>query len=75
MTKQTYIVTEMNAKRAIWAQEAIQTFQEATGTEDRNAFCDLLCDMMHLAQMRSIDFDAELYRALRHFREERRGED
>jgi len=42
---------EKNADRAEWAREAIELFQEVTGTDDCDAIADLLCDIRHLCDV------------------------
>jgi len=39
---------EKNEARAEWAQEALELFQQLTGTDDCDAIADLLCDIRHL---------------------------
>ena len=56
----------MNKKRAGWAAEAIDTFQETTQTDDEDRMSDLLCDLMHYADQNDIDFERELHRARHH---------
>jgi hypothetical protein len=43
-----YDPDDKNESRAQWAREAIEVFQEATGTDDCDAISDLLCDIRHL---------------------------
>lgn len=47
--------------RRRWADKAVKAFQAETGTEDGNAICDLVCDLMHLA-------DGKRYSALEQVR-------
>jgi hypothetical protein len=57
-----------NEKRADWADKAINTFIEATGTDPEDAVSDLLCDIMHWCDLyNEYDFDAELDRARGHY--------
>ena len=51
-----------NDDRADWAAETCDRFQEITRTDDDSVLCDLLCDLMHLADRQGIDFDGELAR-------------
>lgn len=53
------MATQTNADRAGWAQTALDAFKVATrcDEEDEVAFGDLLCDLMHWARRRGIDFD------------------
>ena len=60
----------MNEARSTWAAQAIDTFREATGTDEEDALCDLLADMMHWADRRHHDFDAALLRAHDHYEAE-----
>ena len=50
---------------------AVDAFQWHSRTDDGDALCDLLCDLMHLAEAERRSFDAELSRARRHFEYER----
>ena len=59
-----------NADRAEWAHRAILTFEDATGTEREDALADLLCDLMHWADVYGQDFDRELSRATDYYSEE-----
>jgi hypothetical protein len=57
-----------NEKRAEWAQGAIDSFQDITGTDDEDAISDLLCDMMHLCDSNDgPDFLSEVARARGHY--------
>lgn len=57
----------MNVKRAEWAQTALDAFVGHCATDPEDQLADLLCDLMHLADQKGIDFDAEFDRALRLF--------
>ena len=59
-----------NDKRAEWAKQTIEKFQEITGTEDEDAMSDLLCDMMHLADRQGPAFAVDLTRAYGHYQYE-----
>ena len=56
-----------NGKRAGWARTAINAFIAETGADEGDALCDLLCDLMHLADFEGCDFDNERRRALIHY--------
>lgn len=60
----------MNARRAEWGGEAIDRFQQITGTEDEDALADLLCDLMHWARESNQSFHLELCRAVTHYEAE-----
>ena len=60
-----------NRTRAEWAAAALDQFQALVGTDDGDAVCDLLCDLMHFCSMTAQDFDAELERARGHHDAER----
>jgi hypothetical protein len=59
-----------NDLRAAWAASAVRTFQDATGTDDEDALCDLLCDLMHWADRHRQDFEAALERGRDHYQVE-----
>ena len=59
-----------NGKRAGWARIALDTFRADTGTDEEDALCDLLCDLMHLADFEGWDFENEHRRALTHYEAE-----
>lgn len=60
----------MNTKRAAWANAALWTFIEQTGTDREDALGDLLCDLMHWADHSDFDFTAALDRARDHYQAE-----
>lgn len=66
---------KQNDDRAKWAGIALAQFQSETGTEDADALCDLLCNLMHWADRHNEDFDAELTRARNHYDVETTPED
>lgn len=39
-----------NTDRADFARSALEAFQADVGTDDCDAVCDLLCDIMHLCE-------------------------
>jgi hypothetical protein len=59
-----------NEIRAAWAAEAIAAFQAVTGTDDCDAICDLIADLMHYANQNAYDFEAELARGRFHYEAE-----
>ena len=63
-------LSPMSAKRARWAAAAIAGFVKVCGTDRDDEFCDLLCDLMHLARERGVNFDHELERAHLHYASE-----
>ena len=73
-----YITSQFNLDRAAFAQAALKTFQDRTETEDGDAVCDLICDLMHLCRQQTKpygDFATNLRRATNHFAAERHGEE
>jgi hypothetical protein len=64
-----------NLDRANWADKAVLAFREQTGCEHEESLGDLLCDLMHWANVRHFDFDAALDRARHHYVEECAEED
>jgi hypothetical protein len=65
----------MNDDRAAWAACALRQFQRETGTDDEDALCDLLCDLMHWSDRNDSDFEAELERARMHYEAETVGDE
>lgn len=65
----------MNDERTSWAERAINTFIEATGTDREDALPDLLANLMHWADREGTDFNANLETARMHYEAETRGED
>lgn len=59
-----------NDDRAARAQEAVDTFKRATGTDDEDAISDLLCNLMHLCDVRGDDFGTLLNRGAGHYQAE-----
>jgi hypothetical protein len=62
-----------NDERANWALNALNEFIRCTGPDEEDALCDLLCDLMHLADRREDhmpDFEAVLRRARYHYEAE-----
>jgi hypothetical protein len=68
-------IKRWNEPRAEWAQKAVDAFELATHVDDDNAFCDLLCDLMHLADAKGVDFEHEFQRGRGHYEYERVNED
>ena len=61
---------EKNDERALWAQEALCAFEEATrsgGEEPGTSCADLLCDLMHWCDREALSFDALLETARMHY--------
>ena len=59
-----------NGERAGWARTAVDAFVADTGTDEEDALCDLLCNLMHLADFEGWDFSSEYGRALLHYEAE-----
>lgn len=53
----------MNDRRAQWAANALQHFQNEVHTDDEDAVADLLSDMMHFCDRSTLNFEHELQRA------------
>ena len=53
----------MNDARAQWADAAIRTFMEETGTDYEDSLGDLLCDLLHWSDRHNFDFEAALEQA------------
>jgi hypothetical protein len=60
-----------NLERANWADKAVLAFREQTGCDHEDALADLLCDLMHWADVQNFDFDMALDRARMHYEAER----
>jgi hypothetical protein len=65
----------MNDKRAEWAAQALAAFIERTNTDEQDAVCDLLADLIHWCDRHGIAFDDQLARARYHYDAETAGED
>ena len=63
----------MNDSRAQWADAAIRTFMDQTGTDYEDSLGDLLCDLLHWSDRHNFDFDLALDRARDHYTEETGG--
>ena len=59
-----------NDDRARWAETALNSFRQETGADTEDALPDLLCDLMHLADRKGWNFEAELERARTHYEAE-----
>jgi hypothetical protein len=57
----------MNGKRAKWAGCALLRFRKLTGTDEPDALCDLLADLMHWCDRNGQDFGQQLARAKEHY--------
>jgi len=53
----------MNDQRAAWAEQAIRTFEEATGCDREDALRDLLTNLRHWCDRNGIDYAHESARA------------
>lgn len=50
-------MSDMNAKRAQWAQIAVRAFAEETSPDDtKQAVGDLICDLGHFCDRSGLDF-------------------
>lgn len=64
---------EMNGQRAEWAEELINRFINATGTDRSDALADMLSNIMHWCDREGMPFDKELDRARSYYRDETNG--
>lgn len=65
----------MNGKRSAWAATALAAFIDETGTDEEDAVCDLVADLIHWCDRHGYDFDAELDRGRSHYDAETPRED
>ncbi len=65
----------MNGRRSAWAARAVAAFMDETGTDEADAVCDLLADMMHWCDRHGYDFARELARANDHYAAETLGDE
>ena len=56
-----------NDDRADWAESALVTFRDKTGTDKDDALCDLIADLLHWCDRYGYDFDNELKRGRGHY--------
>ena len=56
-----------NTYRANVAIRIVDRFAKETNTDDEDALCDLLCNLLHYAHCSDIDFATELRKACNHF--------
>src|SRR5262249_21880344 len=65
----------MNARRAVWAEEALIAFGDVVGlnvdAEYSEALHDLLCNLGHYADRKGLDFPTQIRAALATWREEK----
>jgi hypothetical protein len=69
---------DLNKERAEWAASTLGAFQDITGTDDEDAVCDLLCDLMHCCDRYGGtygNFDEGLRRARCHYEAETGGDE
>lgn len=65
----------MNDKRSAWASAAVRAFIDETGTDEEDAVCDLVADLMHWCDRHGYEFDVELGRGRSHYDAETGSED
>jgi hypothetical protein len=63
-----------NDDRSSWAEAALQSFMDCTGSDQEDALSDLLADLRHWCDRNNDDFDAALERARGHYEAETLGE-
>jgi hypothetical protein len=63
----------MKDRRAVWAGQSLACFCTATGTDQEDAVCDLLADLMHWCDRHGQAFAHELDRARNHYAAETTG--
>jgi hypothetical protein len=61
---------DQNDDRSDWAEAALVTFAEQTGTDEEDAVADLLCDLMHFCDRHGLEFRDELARGEGNYEEE-----
>jgi hypothetical protein len=61
---------ELNAHCANSVAPLVALFRHERGTDQENAVCDMVCNLMHYAQRAGMDPVAEIERAIRHWYEE-----
>ena len=64
-------MTTTNFDRSRGAATALAAFRQETGSDREDSLGDLLCDLMVWADTHNFDFEAALFRAQCHYREER----
>ena len=64
-------MTTTNLDHAVRAATALAAFRRETCCDHEDSLADLLCDLMHWADTHKFDFEAALFRAECHYREER----
>lgn len=64
-------MTTTNLASVLQAATALAAFRQETGSDREDSLGDLLCDLMHWADVHNFDFEAALFRARCHYREER----
>ena len=64
-------MTTTNPDFARWAATALAAFRQETCCDHEDSLADLLCDLMHWADTHNFDFEAALFCAECHYREER----
>ena len=62
-----FLTSPSNFDRAAWADAALRVFRSETGCDHEDSLTDLLCDLMHWADMNDFDFDAALSMARYHY--------
>jgi hypothetical protein len=63
-------MTSLNADRAAWAESALNAFRRKTGADHDDCLVDLLCNLMHWADRKDVDFREALDIAESHYRAE-----
>lgn len=62
----------MNRERHIeFSAKALKTFKDISGTGDKHAIADLICDLGHLADAQGVEFLKEIERGVGHWCAER----
>ncbi len=64
----------MNDKRSAWAAVAVRAFIDETGTDEEDAVCDLVADLIHWCDRHGYDFERELSRGRSHYDAETGGD-
>lgn len=64
---------EQNRARRLRAARIVEAYRREVGGDAEDALADLLCDLMHGADVSEYDFDVELEKARAHYRVESTG--
>jgi hypothetical protein len=63
-----------NADRAVWAEQALQTFNQSTGVDLEDSVADLITDMAHFCDRHGMNIAHEIERARGMYGDETHGQ-